>query len=1070
MKLSRVTPCMLLTAGCQGAYVQFLDCTNRENASSLIPESFRAAVVPRPDAFDWRFDVIVGQIGRNACEIDSTDLIPRFTVVDYGHDLEQIPGQIVNMSCYAIGRLGPRAKFTIASTFERSSLLDTFRTTLELTSKANITLSCVKAILTPAAPKTVRLLSLWLPITTFILACIAACWPAPKSAKPTHSKTTRISRPIDLLAYIQFVFFSGAFSLTYPGFFQPLVGLCSWSTLMLPAGLVEATSPYPRAGIHDGIYEHNGTITGAPGLELLTQMTGSPVKQQSWMNTLVLSLLIFFFLYIAIYTRYRLTRTRKESQLLSKGIGSQLKNQYWAVVRLFLSCFMLPLSAWATYQFHEVYAFGYHTSIMAMLILILLLASFWWSWSQDPEMGSFLIQSSSRPDEPQKDGRQYYTLVLFSLMLLRGSVIGGLQTYTSVQIGILLGCEVIQLASMTYRTGLSCFISLAGTLSISRLALFSLNIGFLPGVADHSGRMLVAYIILCGHLVVLVCIFLLPTAFELIKLAHRSCHMKTVDVDKEVSLSTGHPLQFFGLSLAQHDKTEISLSLDTNVALKQSLHIQPDPRKLVLEMIMKRETSVFSHEKADALAPEVLPGFWTDVQGETEAIDLSRDPTAFTDSSSTLVNPEPPSLDIKPVTESLDDLVAHLLSDKNLAIWSEPLDHDLDRPINEYFISSSHNTYLMGRQVATRSKLQGYVATLSQGCRSVEVDCWDGRDGQPVVKHGYSLTKSISFRSVIGTIMEHAFAASDLPLWLSLEVHCSPSQRDIMARIMLEIFGPSLVTEPLPGTSMALPSPNQLRGRVLLKVKFAPAGDSQHTNRDLLQDLAVYGAGKRLPHDGAFDTNRNFIYSVSETNFKKHITNKRPLGIADTNHMIRVYPDPNRVDSSNFDPLKCWGQGVQMVALNYQTEDSHMRMNQALFHGSSGYVLKSQPERKQICMQIDVLMTLGLQGPSKEGPMYVEIELLAPDVLSPRVRTAAVSAHETDFIFDQNLTVSIETRYPSLTFLQWSAKTVSGISVCSGLAKADNLKKGYRLLPLRSSSQNNTKDGHLLCKIRLEAK
>ncbi|KAM0344465.1 hypothetical protein ACHAPU_007437 [Fusarium lateritium] len=1061
MKLSRVTPCMLLAAGSQAAYVQFIDCSDGVNASSLIPESFRAAVVPGRHAFDWRFDVVVGQMGRNACEMDAADMIPKFAVVDYNHDLDHVAGEIVNRSCYTTERRGSRARFTIASTFNRSSLLDTFRTTLELTSKGHTTLSCVKAVLTPAAPKTIRLLSLWLPITTFILACIAACWPV-RQTQSTHLKNTGIARPIDLLAYIQFIFFSGAFSLQYPGFFQPLVGLCSWSTLMLPAGVVEATSPYPRAGVHDGIYEHNGTVTGAPGLELLTQMTGSPVKRQSWMNTLVLSLLIFFFLYIAAYVSRRLNSTSKTSRFA--GLGSQLKNQYWTVMRLFLSCFMLPLSAWATYQFHEGYVFGYQTSIMALLVLILLLASFWWSWSQDSNMGSLIVQNPHVLDGHQKGTRQYHALVLFSLMFLRGSVIGGLQTYTCVQIGILLGCEVIQLISMAYWAGFPSFISPTGTLSVLRLVLFSLNIGFLPGVAEHSERMLVAYIILCGHLVVLVCIFLLPIAFDLVILAHRSCQSKASSVDKEVSLLTKSFFQLFGSSVAQHQNTETSLPLDIEAAIKYPPHDHQDVKELLLEMIMKREDSFFSQEKTD-VAPKAMSEFFTEVQGESEGI-ISKDPAIFSDSSSTLVASKESSLNIQPTELSLDDLAIHLLSTENLAIRSEPLDHDLDRPINEYFISSSHNTYLRGRQVVTRSKLKGYVATLSQGCRSVEIDCWDGRDGQPIVKHGYSLTKSISFRSVVATIREYAFIASDLPLWLSLEVHCSPPQRDTMAGIMVEIFGASLVTAPLEESMQALPSPNQLRGRILLKVKFAPTKDVQPTDQDLLQSLAIYGAGKRLPRHGEFDTTRNFIYSISETNLKKHVISKQPLGLTDTNHMIRMYPDPNRVDSSNFDPLKCWKHGVQMVALNYQTEDSHTNLNQALFHGSSGYVLKAQPEAKHIRLQVDVLLARGIQG---LDPVYVEIGLLAPALLSPRVRTAAVPALEQHIRFDQTLAVSIETKYSSLTFLQWTVKTASGVEISSGLARVENLRKGYRILPLKSPSRSNIEDGQLLCRIRLEA-
>ncbi|KAF5001524.1 hypothetical protein FGRMN_995 [Fusarium graminum] len=1066
MKLSRVTPCMLLAAGCHAAYVQFIDCSDGANASTLIPDSFRAAVVPGRHAFDWRFDVVVGQLGRNACEIDSADIIPDFAVLDYNHDLEHVSGQVVNRSCHTTDRRGSRARLTIASTFNRSSLLDTFRTTLELTSQDHTTLSCVKAVLTPAAPKTIRLLSLWLPITTFILTCIAACWPVQQS-QSTHFKNTRIARPIDLLAYIQFIFFSGSFSLQYPGFFQPLVGLCSWSTLMLPAGVVEATSPYPRAGVQDGIYEHNGTITGAPGLELLTQMTGSPVKRQSWMNTLVLSLFVFFFLYIATYIRCRPRNASKGSDSRFGGLQSQLKNQYWTVIRLFLSCFMLPLSAWSTYQFHQGYVFGYQTSIMAMLVLILLLASFWWSWSQDSDMGSLIVQNPDALEVHQKSTRRYHALVLFSLMLLRGSVIGGLQTYTAVQIGILLGCEVTQLMSMTYWTGLPSFISLAGILPVSRLALFSLNIGFLPGIAGHSGRMLVAYIILCGHLMVLFCIFLLPTVFNLVMLAHRSCQAKTTGIDEDVLLLTKF-FQCFWPSLAEHQKTEMSLPLDIEAATKYSPHDRLDPKSLLLKMIMKREASFFSQEKAD-IASKDLSEFFADVQGESKGI-ISKDAAIFSDSSSTLVASKESRLDIRPTTElSLDDLAAHLLSAENLAIRDELLNHDLDRPINEYFISSSHNTYLLGRQVATRSKLAGYVETLSQGCRSVEIDCWDGRDGRPIVKHGYSLTKSISFRSVVATINEYAFTASDLPLWLSLEVHCSPSQRDIMAGIMVEVFSASLLKEPLEGSMQTLPSPNQMRGKILLKVKFAPTQDVQQTNQDLLQSLAVYGAGKRLPRHGEFNTTRNFIYSVSETNLKKHVNSKQPLGSTDMNHMVRVYPDPNRLDSSNFDPLECWKHGVQMVALNYQTDDPHTSLNQALFHGSSGYVLKAQPEAKNFHLQVDVLLAHGIQELSTMGPAYVEIELLAPDVLSPRVRTASAPRLKQHICYDQTLTVSIETKYSNLTFLRWAVKTAPGVPVSSGLARVDNLKKGYRILPLRNPSRSNIDNGQLLCKISLEA-
>lgn len=56
----------------------------------------------------------------------------------------------------------------------------------------------------------------------------------------------------------------------------------------------------------------------------------------------------------------------------------------------------------------------------------------------------------------------------------------------------------------------------------------------------------------------------------------------------------------------------------------------------------------------------------------------------------------------------------------------------------------------------------------------------------------------------------------------------------------------------------------------------------------------------------------------------------------------RVYPKGLRVKSSNFDPTKFWNSGVQMTALNYQTPDRAMQINQAKFrqNNCSGYVLR----------------------------------------------------------------------------------------------------------------------------------
>ena len=55
---------------------------------------------------------------------------------------------------------------------------------------------------------------------------------------------------------------------------------------------------------------------------------------------------------------------------------------------------------------------------------------------------------------------------------------------------------------------------------------------------------------------------------------------------------------------------------------------------------------------------------------------------------------------------------------------------------------------------------------------------------------------------------------------------------------------------------------------------------------------------------------------------------------------MRAYPSGLRVSSSNLDPSVFWRKGVQMVALNWQSCDEGMMLNEAMFAGEQGWVLK----------------------------------------------------------------------------------------------------------------------------------
>ncbi|KAF8478826.1 1-phosphatidylinositol-4,5-bisphosphate phosphodiesterase 1 [Gautieria morchelliformis] len=181
-------------------------------------------------------------------------------------------------------------------------------------------------------------------------------------------------------------------------------------------------------------------------------------------------------------------------------------------------------------------------------------------------------------------------------------------------------------------------------------------------------------------------------------------------------------------------------------------------------------------------------------------------------------------------TLSLEGFSSFLLSaenspftDHHARVW-----HDMTRPLSEYYISSSHNTYLVGHQLVGVSTIEGYIRALLHSCRSVELDIFDGDSG-PVIFHGKTLTSKVSLREVCLAIAKYAFVASPYPIIISAEVHCSLAQQDQIAEIMKTTFGDALVTAPLQGREVTdtLPSPEELKGRVLIKAKNLYVDETQ---------------------------------------------------------------------------------------------------------------------------------------------------------------------------------------------------------------------------------------------------
>jgi len=211
--------------------------------------------------------------------------------------------------------------------------------------------------------------------------------------------------------------------------------------------------------------------------------------------------------------------------------------------------------------------------------------------------------------------------------------------------------------------------------------------------------------------------------------------------------------------------------------------------------------------------------------------------------------------------------------------------------------------------------------------------------------------------------------------------------------------------------------------------------------------------------------------------FSKDPDKKVALEKHNIRYLMRVYPSGYRVNSSNFDPNTFWRRGVQMVALNWQTYDLGLQVNEAMFaslHDHTGYVLKprelrssrttSDPladaaaaklrkDRKLVKFSIDVISAQQLPRPKDQKPddsfdPFVEVEVFSADDKAKgastveggveagdskaasglgaptRRRTTVVRENGFSPIFSTNgggkMSFSIQTKFESLVFVRFS--------------------------------------------------
>ncbi|XP_015279635.1 PREDICTED: 1-phosphatidylinositol 4,5-bisphosphate phosphodiesterase zeta-1-like [Gekko japonicus] len=413
-----------------------------------------------------------------------------------------------------------------------------------------------------------------------------------------------------------------------------------------------------------------------------------------------------------------------------------------------------------------------------------------------------------------------------------------------------------------------------------------------------------------------------------------------------------------------------------------------------------------------------------------------------------LINTYEPIVEAKNKKEmTFEGFIRYLLSDDCNLFKSlhKKVYQDMTYPLCDYFISSSHNTYLISDQLVGPSHLWGYSSALNKGCRCLEIDCWDGQDNEPVVYHGHTLTSKITFKSVISVIHKHAFVASDYPIVLSLENHCSPPQQEIMAACMIAILGDQLVTSTLNNEMPTeLPSPEDLKFKIMIKNKkvgnledtlqrknkvargdVMEAEDTSESEEEQEGSLLKRAVGSKTPEKTPekkkekhrnvqvamllselviYTRSRKFVSfedskkkqkfyennSIGETKGQKLILKMAKNFVLHTCRFItRIYPKGTRTGSSNYDPQEFWSVGCQMVALNFQTPGQQMDLQNGKFldNGGSGYLLKPEYLRKKNT-QYNPFDVVG-----KYNPVTLTIKIISGHQLPPSNLSKSNKAH-----------------------------------------------------------------------------
>lgn len=203
----------------------------------------------------------------------------------------------------------------------------------------------------------------------------------------------------------------------------------------------------------------------------------------------------------------------------------------------------------------------------------------------------------------------------------------------------------------------------------------------------------------------------------------------------------------------------------------------------------------------------------------------------------------------------------------------------------------------------------------------IELDIFSSRKKQPVVTHGtiwnernIFCSPPLSLEAVCEQISEFVTPETS-PVIIDLEMNYLKRDRKLVQDRTREIFEAALGNlVPVGKINMMVEPPSAYMGKVI--VTCGNGLEKSSTLADYVNiDFSQTWWFKNRSYNSALETVPKF-------------------------EVMRSYP-PNKIRSTNFDPLPLLEANVQFVAMNYQTQDRHMKAYRKWFDGQDlvGYRL-----------------------------------------------------------------------------------------------------------------------------------